>query len=332
MAKRAAPKPLTAATRVAAIVGPDPFLREQHTAQLREALEAAHPTVDLIRFDGNAAAVSDVLDECRTFGLMRQHKLVVVDDADHFLSESTRPAMERYAAAPCDDATLVLRASKWNKGKLDALIDKVGAVVKCDVPTPAQAVNWALRRCEKRHKATLERPAATTLVQRVGPDLARIDAELAKLAGAVGEGATIDAGLVAQLVEAASQEVDPWPLQETLLAGDPRAAVSHLHDMLDARLDPIFITYACLDLARKLHAAVEGAGAGWSPQQIAKELRLWGPGRDPILKAARMLDRRRVAALLAAAVDADRRQKTGQGDPERTLERLVLQFPSLLSS
>ena len=34
--------------------------------------------------------------------------------------------MERYAEHPSESATLVLRCSKWNAGKLDRLIEKVG--------------------------------------------------------------------------------------------------------------------------------------------------------------------------------------------------------------
>lgn len=321
---------LSPATRIAVLHGPDPFLREQHTNQLREALIEAHVAIDTLRFDGATATLAEVLDECRTFGLMSQHKLVIVDDADHFVNESTRPALTRYAQSPADNATLILRASKWNKGNLDKAIEKVGAIVKCDAPTRPQAVSWAINRCTRRHGATLARDAAARLVDRVGPDLARIDTEIAKLASRVGDGATIDVPLVDELVEATSQEEVVWPLQDTLLRPDPAAALRQLRDMLEARLAPTLITFACLDLARKLHAATEARAAGHSPQQTAGALKLWGPSKDAILSAAGRLDRARAAQLLSEAVQADAAQKSGLGDPIRSIERLVLRFPSLL--
>lgn len=328
MAKR--PATLDQSTRIAVLIGPDPFLREQHTAQLRATLEAAHGTVDMIRFEGPQATVSEVLDECRTFGLMVQHKLVVVDDADQFVKESTRPALSRYAESPADNATLVLRTTRWHKGNLDKLIEKVGAVIKCEPPSPAQATAWSVARCTKRHAVTLDRQAAGVLVQRVGPDLARIDAELAKLAGAVGEGGTIESALVTELVASASQEDEVWPLQATLLRADPAIALAQLRDMLDARIAPTLITYACLDLTRKLHAVVEGLAAGQPEAQIARDQKLWGPSKDGVLRAARQLDRRTAAVLLHETVASDARQKSGRADPERAVERLVVRIPSLL--
>jgi len=318
MAKR--PPQLTSSTRIAVLVGADPFLREQLTSKLRETIEEEHGNVDVIRFDGSSADVGDVLDECRTFGLMVQHKLVIVDDADQLVKESTRPALSRYASSPAESATLVLRAPKWHKGKLDSLIEQVGEIVKCENPTPSQAAAWAVNRCSKRHGVTLGRDAAG----------ARIDAEVAKLAGAVGEGGTIEPALVAELVKAASQEEEVWPLQETLLRADPGAALRQLRDMLDNRIAPTLITYACLDLARKLHAVVEGLAAGVPEAQIARDQKLWGPSRSGILRTARSLDRGRAGRLLHETVDCDARQKTGRADPERALERLVIRIPTLL--
>src|SRR5207253_8118234 len=50
-----------------------------------ELLTKAHGEIDSFRFDGASASAAEVLDECRTFGLMRQQKLVIVDNADALL-------------------------------------------------------------------------------------------------------------------------------------------------------------------------------------------------------------------------------------------------------
>jgi DNA polymerase III delta subunit len=100
--------------------------------------------------------------------------------------------------------------------------------------------------------------------------------------------------------------------------------------MLESRLAPTLITFACLDLARKLHAATEAHAAGHSPQQTAGALKLWGPSKDAVLSAARRLSRPRASQLLSEALAADAAQKSGLGDPIRSIERLVLRFPSLL--
>lgn len=329
-ASAAASGPLTAEHRIVVLVGKDPFLQGEYTAALKEALIKQHGEIDTFRFDGPATTAAAVLDECRTFGLMQQHKLVVVDAADQLVKEENRPLMERYAAAPCESATLVLRCDKWNKGKLDALIEAVGVIKQCEALTAQQAAAWAGKRCQKRHNATIQPVAARMLVDRLGTELGKIDMELAKLAAHVGsepgKPGTITTEAVEQMVGMGREE-EVWVVQSTLLSAGPEQALACIRDALDvSRHHPTLVTYACLDLARKLHGAARGLKAGANPWQLAGKLRLWGDSKDAILAAAGRADPVRMSALFREAVEADRRQKTGQADPVRSLEALALRF------
>src|SRR5690606_10038942 len=82
--------------------------------------------------------------------------------------------------------------------KLDKLVEKVGAVVKCEPLEPAKAAGWAATRCKKRHGVDIEPRAARMLVDRLGSGLGRIDTEMAKLASEVGPGGTITVEVVEQ--------------------------------------------------------------------------------------------------------------------------------------
>jgi DNA polymerase III delta subunit len=183
-AKKAANAALDASTRICVLHGPDDYLRSLRTDELKDKLVEAHGEVDVLRYDGATASVADVLDECRSMGLMQQQKLVIVDEADQFVKEDARPLVERYAEAPAEQATLVLRSTRWNKGKLDKLIEKAGAIIKCDALTVPKAIGWAIKRAQKRHDLAFDERAAELLVIRVGTLLGRLDAELQKLASA----------------------------------------------------------------------------------------------------------------------------------------------------
>ncbi len=328
--KASAPaSPLSASTRIAVLHGPEVFLRQLRTQQLRDALSAAHGEIQTFYFDGQSARPADVLDECRSFGLMATHKLVIVDAADQFVKDTSRPLVERYAESPTDSATLLLRSDKWNKGKLDAMIEKVGAVIACEPLREDQASAWAVDRCAKRHDATISREAADLLVERLGSDLGRIDTELEKLATAAGPGAAITPALVAQFV-GRSREDEVWGIQSTLLGGNAREILAHLRDVVEvSRQPPVLISFAFMELARKLHGASAAMRGGANPFALRGPLKLWGAMAEAIPAAARSVDPADAAALYARCVEADRRQKTGAGDPARTLETTGVRFALL---
>lgn len=326
------------ATRVALLVGPELFLHVEHTARLREALAAAHGGVEVARFDGTTARAADILDECRTFGLLQRHKLVVVDQADQAVKEDARPLFERYAEQPSEQATLVLRAEKWNKGRLDALIEQAGAIVRCDTLAPEHAAAWAVQRCTKRHGATLEPDAAAALVERLGPDLGRIDSELAKLAASAGappvtggrggaaDRPVITPELVAELVGRTHEE-EAWAIQAPLLEGDAPEALRRIHEALTiSRHPPELVSWACLDAARKLHGASRGLATGVRGFELIRRLQLWGSGGDAVLRAAARTTPAEASRVLAHAVESVWRTRTGLGTIERALDVLAVRF------
>ncbi|MEL6499505.1 MAG: DNA polymerase III subunit delta [Planctomycetota bacterium] len=317
---------LDPSTPILVLHGKEAFLRADYTRQLKAKLLETHGDLETVHFDGLTDAPADVLDECRSFGLMQQHKLVVADNADQLIKGDARPLMERYAESPVEAATLVLRCDTWNRGNLDKLITGAGGeIVKCEDLPVAQALAWATNRAAEAHGVKLARDAGQLLIERVGGDLGRIDSELAKLAVEADKG-TITADQVGELV-GMTREEQVWKIQELILTAGPEELLSQLRVILDnSKQDQTVVTfYAAMDLCRKLHAAARGFEQRANPADIAKRLKLWGPSRDAILGIARRIDPNEAAALLTRAVDADRRSKSGLGKPTRTLEMLSLE-------
>ncbi len=345
---------LDASMRIVLLYGAERFLQELLTQRLREVLEKAHGQVDVIRFDGNSTQIADVLDECRSMGLMQQHKMVVVDGADQFVKEEdpaekgetatgsggragrgrggprgNRQILESYAEAPVENATLVLRADKWHPGNLDKAIAKVGFVRKCERESPEKAAKWAIGRCAKRYGTTIEPEGARILAENLGGEYGRIDSELAKLS-LLDPGKPITADQVREMV-GITREEKFWAIQETLLTGNAAAALAHLRDLLEiSRTDPVPLTWTYIDLAQKLHGVCRALRQGENPGAMFKRFRLWGPSGDAVMRAAKKLDPAEAAELLQAAIDTDVRQKTSAGDPVRGLEMLTLRFASVV--
>lgn len=315
--------------RVLVLLGKELFLRTEFTEFIRSMLRKAHGDCEFVKFQGESADPAEVLDECRSFGLMSTHKMIVVDDADLFVRADTRPMLERYCEAPAEQATLVLRAATWRPGNLDKAINAHGAFIECDEISPDRARGWAARRAEKTHGVRLDPAAAAMLVDRTGTDLGRLDGEMAKLAAAAGTGGAITTQLIGELV-GLTREEDAWAIQSLLLAGDARAMLRELRIIMGngSKDVGVPVSYACCDLARKLVGAAEGLEQRHPPMKINKDLGMWGGG-DAIQAAARRIGPAKARELLDAAMAVDAGIKSGM-DTEIAIETLALRFAASL--
>lgn len=322
-AAKGAATTLDASMRIVAIHGKEQLSKRQKLAELREALAAEHGELDSYQFDGTTAALAEVLDELRGYSLMAGYKLVVVDQADEFV-KTHREALERYAQSPVDHATLVLRAETWNRGNLDKLIAKAGAIIKCDELKPADATKWLVERVSSEHGTTITRGAAQMLVERIGAKLEALDAEAGKLALMAGPGEPINEKLVREVVGKGSDE-QAWAVQEAILGamqrGSGGAAVEALHEIIDLSGQPdVLVTYFVADLMRKL-ASVEAMRAQGIPDhEIGKALKLWGPRQQMISTVLNKMGPGKALHLLAEVLRADARSKSGFGTSRRNLE------------
>lgn len=363
MAKAAQATPVSAATRFLILHGKDRFRADEELRTLRGALEKAHGKdgVDTVRFDGaqGARIMADVLDECRSMGLMQQFKVVLVDNADQLVKaaddegeaprgkgrrgpavQSARDMLESYAEEPSSSATLVLRAGTWRPGNLDkavaAIPDGGGSVIKCEPLGGQEAVAWAIKQAKARHKTSIDASAAAMLVDAVGTEQGRLDNELEKLAlAAGGAGEPITAGLISEMV-GVSREDEFWSIQNSLLLGEAATPLAQLRELIEvSRHDPVPIAHSYVEMARKVHLAARGMQAGVQISTMAGPLKVfgWGDARDrqlaQIASAAKSAGVPAAARLFAAAVATDAAGKSGLGEPVRNLEVLTVKFAAV---
>lgn len=300
---------LDATMRVAVLHGKDSYLLTEHLKRYRKALEETYGRFDEFTFDGATVAMSVVLDELRSWGLMGGHKLVILENAEDFLRvEERRRAIERYVEEPMQDASLLLRSGAWRPGNLDKMILKAGgAIIKCEPPDDAKAGDFCERRAPKQWGTPIDRAAADLLVERIGPDLARLDTELGKLAAVVcdrPEPRITREDVVAMV--GVGREEQAWLIQDALLTGDATSALTKLRDLLEVSQAPEqMVIWSMVELARKLHDASRLLRQGEPEMAVGRALKLWGPAQAAILKAARRLSPQRAEELFRTAVGID---------------------------
>jgi DNA polymerase III delta subunit len=304
---------------VYALVGPDPFLQLLKLAEILRDLPKDAQRVDA---DGERAELADVLDELRSFAMFGGGKVVVVRDADAFITRF-REQLEDYVAAPSDSATLVLRLATLPKAqRIYKAIDKVGRIEDCS--PPRDLAKWVMDRARAAHKVTMEADAARMLVDLVGDDLGRLDGEIGKLAIDADEtGGKIGAQKVSQTV-AFQREQEMWDLTNALAAGEVSEALRRWRQLI--QLDPSAEFRAVTWLGMWLEdvgtvlASKRGAGPG-----VGKLTWKYKDRLQKFLRTAEHLGVTGHSRALDLLAEVDHQSKTGVGDAAGNVERFILE-------
>jgi DNA polymerase-3 subunit delta len=306
------PKP----TAVYALVGDEPFLQ---LSRLRQIIAQFPADVQRIDIDGMRAELSDVLDELRSFAMfggVDAGKLVVVRDADEFISRY-REQLEDYVAKPSNSATLVLRLLSLPKNqRLYKIIAKIpGAIISCEPPKDWELPKWIMDRSKSEHKLTVSQDAAQILAERIGAQLGRLDGELAKLALASGSGKISAEDVMHGVTFPREQEM--WELTGELSKGDIAAAVRRWRNLVE--LDPATefraVTWLTMWIEEmRLALAGRTAGIAWKYRD-----------KHPLLiKSAEKLGNSGLARAVDQLADVDKRIKSGLGPAKDNVERFIL--------
>ena len=224
---------------VCVLFGDEKFLKRQVLGQLRqEVLGGGEGEFSLSEFEGRTALLRDVLDELATLAMFGGNRLVVVDEADDFVSRY-RPELENYVAEPRSGGVLLLDVKSWPANtRLYKVVAAEGLPVDCRAPSPARLARWLSSRAGQAHGFQLPPAAAETLVDMVGPELGLLDRELSKLALTVGRGGKITAQTVQQMVGGWRAKTT-WEMLDAVLSGDARGAMLQLDRLLLAGESPV---------------------------------------------------------------------------------------------
>ena len=213
--------------------GTDAFLREAHCREIvAGAIGDADPQLCVAHFDATVELAA-VFDELRTAPFLAPRRVVIVRDADTFVT-AWRKRLEEYLKAPSATGVLVLIVSNWRAPtKLDALVKKIGQMFDCSEVDARTLPRW-LRQAAAKHGKKIATDAMELLIQWVGADRAALATEMEKLAAYVGSRDTITGQDISAVVTAAAGP-GAFALTDALVAGDAAAALAALDGMLTVR-------------------------------------------------------------------------------------------------
>ncbi len=305
--------------------GDEAFLKRQVLLALRQrVLGVEADDLALSTHAGDKAVFAAIFDELQTLPFFSKRRLVVIDNADPFVSKC-RGLLEKKVQHMPATGVLVLDVKSWpSNTRLAKLVDDAATIV-CKAPAAFRLPPWCVRWAAQYGKQ-LTQPAATLLVDLVGAEMGLLDQELQKLAIYVGARPLIEPADVDQLVGHSRSE-NTFKIFDALGAGQTSAALALLGRLFEQGEEPLQILGAFSYQLRKLAKAGLLAQQG---QPLAAALEQAGIPPFAVRSGEqqlRHLGRRRANRLYDWLLETDFGLKGGSPLPAKTLlERLVIRL------
>jgi DNA polymerase-3 subunit delta len=321
---RARPQP------VYAVHGDEPFLKRRVLLALRTlVLGPDDGGFGLSAHAGDKAAWAAVRDDLETLPLLSPRRLVVVENADPFVTRE-RARLEKYVAEHSQSAApagvLVLDVQTLPAAtRLAKLLGDSGSIA-CKTPKSEELLKWCVEWSASYHGKPLAAAAARLLVDLVGPDMGLLDQELAKLAAYAGTAGRIETADVDRLV-GCSREENTWKIFELIGTGRVGASLALLGRLFDQGEDPVRLMGAFSMQLRRLAQAARLNSQGVAIGEALDRAGVPPFARRQAEQQMRHLGRRRLDSLYDWLLQTDFGIKGASPLPPRTLmERLVVKL------
>jgi DNA polymerase-3 subunit delta len=323
------PKPVCVA------FGEEFFLRRQVLLGLRHSvLGDDEGDFSLTSFEGPTAEFRQVADELTTMAMFGSQRLVMVDEADEFVSR-WREALEDYVARPSRSGILLLDVKSWpSNTRLYKAIDAHGLPIDCSALAANKLASWLGDWAKQMHKIQLPRNAADMLIEMVGSELGLLDQELAKLALMAGNDKKIMPEMIQKMVGSWRAKTT-WVMLDLALDGNVAEAMRQIDRLLAAGEAPIGLLAQVSASLRRLAAATRlilqsetagrRIGVGPALQQVGVNNFFLQKSEQQL----RRLGRHRGSQLYRWLLEADLDLKgDSQIPPRLILERLIVRLAS----
>jgi DNA polymerase-3 subunit delta len=305
--------------------GEEAFLKRQVLAALRRLVLGDDDVLGVCTFSGDKANFFEVHAELTTLPFLAPRRLVLIDQADPFITKE-RTRLEKYLAAPAETGVLVLDVQSWPTNTRLAKLLPDPATLVCKPPPAHKLPEWCVAWSKAELGKELAMTAARLLVDLVGTDMGLLDQELRKLATYVGDNKRIESNAVDLLVGNSRAE-NTWKIFDLIGSGQVGDALTLLARLFDQGEDPMRLLGAFSMQLRRLAQVARLNAQGTSLDDAQEQAGIPPFGRRNMAAHLRKLGQRRLDSLYDWLVETDLGMKgSSQLPPRMLLERLVVQL------
>lgn len=320
---------------VLVMYGPERFFRAEILKRIPGA-SGEDAELTLTRFNGRDADFRTVAGELKTVSMFADRRLVLIDDAEDFVSAS-RAQLEKLVSATGRGSLLILDVDSWPKTtKLYKLVDQLGLAVECSKLDGQALCKWIQKIALDEGGKQLDRETAALIVELAGEGLAQLQQEVAKLTALVGDATEITRDDVVRVVGGWRLETT-WEMLDAVRDNQLCDALQSLDKLLAAGDAPQKILGGLVFTFRRFAEATERMRP--RSMTLPEALKASGvftrredadKGKDNVRSGEAYLKRLgfdKASRILPLLIEADSDMKGGSRvDPRLLLERLFVRL------
>jgi len=306
------------------ITGKDDSLVSSRCEKLLDSLiDHSQKATGLFNVESNSASISEVLDELRTAPFLTGKRVVVIKQADDFITKY-RELMETYFDKPCSTGILVMTVSSWKSNtRLAKKLPGIGELINVEPPKrgelPAQLISYASEVYSKK----ISRNAAEFLIDISGDEISRLYSEIDKLAIFADKEKTITEKHIESLI-GHNRLFNVFSVIDSIIAGNAAEAIERLRGMFaDDKSAEYTVVGAFAFHFRRMFNAKVMTGKGEPIGMIIKKLQIWS-NRDKFFEQLKRISLKQIGGYLQRLAETDYAIKTGRTQAPVAMEQMVL--------
>jgi DNA polymerase III subunit delta len=307
------------------IAGKDEFLvAGQVTGLVAQLLKPEQMQMCLWQTDAKDATAADIFDELRTLPFLAERRVVVLTDADDFVSDN-RPLLEKYFENPSASGVLILAVKTWQSNtRLAKTLPNVGQLIGVSELKSGALVSYIRNYANEQHGKNLSYNAAQMLIELAGDEPGVLCSEIDKLAAYTNSAKAIMEKDIAALV-GHNRIFGAFEVIDSMTAGDAGKALGKLRMMFGADKDAEYTVVGAFAWHfRRMFSASAMLAEGQATEMVAKKLRVWN--RDEFFGTLKKMPLEKIGGCLKRLAEIDYDIKTGRATAETAIETMVVQL------
>lgn len=279
--------------------------------------------INISKYDLENDLLSTVIEDCETYSLFNEKKVVIVNNANIFTSSTSKDSeiIEKYLNHINENTILILTVinDKIDERKKITKLIKKNGIVKCF--NDQLDIYSLIRNLLKDYK--IDYNSINTLIDRVGSNPLIIQNEINKIKIYKGEDKNITEEDILNLTTKII-EIDIFKLIDYIVKGNKEKALEMYYEMLKMNEEPLKIIIMLANQFRIMYQSKELLKKGYTEKDIAGILKIHPYRVKLAIQNSRLYNSSVLLKKLDELADIDIGIKTGSINKNLSLELFIL--------